>query len=111
MEITVFMDIALNPGPILQRQEQRNSNRSYYLNYGDANLHVHVSCKTTIKTYFKSDLFTVKMHYPCLLSKSVLSRLQTYDISQCTRSGGGKNRRIPVRITSRRSQYLHDLRQ
>ncbi len=87
MEITVFMDIALNPGPILLRQEQRNSNRSYYLNYGDANLHVD-KLKTTIKTYSKSDLFTV--NYPCLLSKSVLSRLQTYDISQCTRSRAGK---------------------
>jgi len=96
LEITIFMDIAKNPGPVLKLSTHRScEDRSA------PDLHI---LPKQIITYFQSQLFAIRR-----LGCSVPSRLVLHSLKMCSllrfRGSRGGGRRTPVRISARRDTF------
>ena len=96
LEITIFMDIAKNPGPIFNLLTHRScEDRSAP--------DLHILPKQTI-TYSRSQLFAIRRLGRGAPSHRVLHSLKMCSLLRFRGSRGGK-RRIPVRISARRDTF------
>ena len=96
LEITIFMDIATNPGPVFKLSTHRScEDRSAP--------DLHILPKQTI-TYSRSQLFAIRRLGCGVPSHLVLHSLKMCSLLRFRGSRGGK-RRIPVRISTRRDTF------
>ena len=96
LEITIFMDIATNPGPVFKLSTHRScEDRSAP--------DLHILPKQTI-TYSRSQLFAIRRLGCGVPSHPLLHSLKMCSLLRFRGSRGGK-RRIPVRISTRRDTF------
>lgn len=98
LEITIFIDIAKNPGPVLKLSTHRScEDRSA------PDLHI---LPKQIITYSLSQLFAIRR-----LGRTVPSHLVLHSLKMCSllrfRGSRGGGRRIPVRISARRRVLMN----
>ena len=96
LEITIFTDIAKNPGPIFKLSTHRSCE-------GRPAPDLHILPKQTI-TYSRSQLFAIRRLGRCVPSHCVLHSLKMCSLLRFRGSRGGR-RRIPVRISTCRDTF------